>query len=92
MVDDVLNAEQRARAAAAYEAARMVLADDPMPEDIVKVADWIVSGRRVRDVRVLPDESLIQQVVRRLADVTSEAGVGPDAARHVGGDTSEVLP
>jgi hypothetical protein len=43
---DALTPEQHARVAAAHEAAQSILRDDPLAEEIVTVAHWIVTGEQ----------------------------------------------
>jgi hypothetical protein len=60
---DPLSPEQRARVAAAYEAARNILSDDPLPDDVVTVAHWIVTGQRPAVLRADPNQ--VEGFVRR---------------------------
>ena len=94
--DDVLTPPQRERAAAAYEAARMILGEDPPADEVIAVASWIVTGRGVTNIKVMPSEDLIQQVIARVSQSVQtgiDTVVGGDSARYrppVGGDEIEL--
>lgn len=54
---DPLSETQRARVAAAYEAARSVLEDDPMVDDVIALAHWITTGHQPRLVRATDEQA-----------------------------------
>lgn len=68
---DPLSAQQRARAAAAYEVARRIVADDPLPEDITVVAHWIVTGQQPQIVRA--DQRQVERAVTRIHAADTDA-------------------
>jgi hypothetical protein len=63
---DPLSPEQRARVAAAHEAARSILTDDPLADDVVTVAHWIVTGQRPAITR--PSAEQVADAAKRTQD------------------------